>query len=68
MQRGLVHFVSRVGEKTTTKSLRACVVVACDTLRRYLKRGVSDTGNVANDVEVEQVRAPAGSQLLHVTT
>lgn len=23
---------------------------------RYLKRGVSDTGKVANDVEVEQVR------------
>lgn len=25
-------------------------------LRRYLKRGVSDTGKVANDVEVEQAR------------
>lgn len=28
---------------------------ACFTSFRYLKRGVSDTGNVANDVEVEQV-------------
>lgn len=25
---------------------------------RYLKRGVSDTGKVANDVEVEQVSPP----------
>lgn len=31
---------------------------------RYLKRGVSDTGKVANDVEVEQVRLISAAQLI----
>lgn len=48
--------------------LAAPVPIKCASyvlcIPRYLKRGVSDTGKVANDVEVEQVRLISAAQLI----